>query len=184
MLTLIKSLAYSIALYSFVQGVSIAATVDSPIAGTTLSGSTLTLELSAQQNNSRGFQVFVGLFPGSSEYFNTQATGMVQSPVTITGLPTDGSVVNVRVFEVSPQYEWLYETNVAYYSGSDDGDGGGTGDGGGSTDGTGTPTNITVDGEVTLTTGMTAEQMQSMLTAILLTISVALAFRMILKWMR
>ena len=125
-----------IAISLLVHKVAFAAiTIVSPI-NTTLDSTVQTFEFETSSNNVDSFQVFIGQYSGSSEYYNTQTQGVlpVGTPLTVTGLPDDGTPVNVRVYEVLPNGGWSDEIDFAFTAYTDNGSGDG-GDVGGSTSG-------------------------------------------------
>ncbi len=95
------------------------AVITSPVPGSTLSGSTVTFiwnDVGADQ-----YQLDIGSSQGGTDYYSqSQGTGL---ETTVSGLPTDGSTLYVRLWTVWGQ-QWNY-TDFEYTASTGSGGGGG-----------------------------------------------------------
>lgn len=116
--------------------VEAATTIVAPT-GNVLAGTTVTFDWTTNNNNVRGYHVFIGEYSGTTDYYNSQVTGEVNPPITVSGLPDDGGPVEMRIYEVRNSGNWTQESNFSFTAatGSDDGGGDGEGDGDGGDNG-------------------------------------------------
>ena len=75
----------------------IKAVITSPTPGSTLPGSTVTFQWNAGFH-AQGYHLNVGSFVGGSQYLNSGTIPLGTQSRTVTGLPTNGSTVYVRLF--------------------------------------------------------------------------------------
>lgn len=118
-------------------------------------------------------RIRVGPSLNSNQYLATEFTG---NTITVTGLPTDGSTIHLRVlFNLPPNN--LFPSEFYTFTAWD-------GVSVPPTDPTDPTDPTTITGEVIFTTGMTNEQMGPIIQSILLIFVVAFGFRMILRQLR
>lgn len=72
-------------------------TIDSPVPGSVLSGDSAAFNWQANGTAVDAWWVYAGPIQGNHNYYNSGNLGSATS-TTITGLPTDGSVVHIRLF--------------------------------------------------------------------------------------
>ena len=98
-----KNMRMIAAIVFVLSGVSVASSaqgapiITNPTPGSTLSGSSVTLSLSKNGTDNSHFFVYVGSAKGQRDHFSS-SSAFTQLSHTVTGLPTDGETVHVRLW--------------------------------------------------------------------------------------
>ena len=102
--------------------------ITDPQNGSTLSAASQTFHWNSNGTNVSEWWIYAGSYKGGKNYYNSGSLGTATS-CTVTGLPTNGSTVFVRLWYKSGTWKYADFTYTAASDnsggGSDDGDGGG-----------------------------------------------------------
>ena len=152
----------------------------SPTAGSVLQGDTVTFSWAATD---RTYRLHVGQWQGSQEYYST-AQDISATSLTVSGLPTDGSNVWVRLWET--QGNWSSQDTMFVSGPSQESTTGGDTTGGGDNSGGGTTgvVSLAEGSTVSISSGIDDAQMSEMLGGIGLTLVIAMTYRIIRQVLR
>lgn len=134
------------------------------------------------------YAVFVGEQAGGGEYFSYDDAGAVQPPLTVSGLPLDGSDVYIRMFEIGSSGTWTSQTETSFVSSpsgvspdNSSGNAENNSPSGVVSLAAGSTVSLSPDSALMIDSGMTIEQFDQVVAGVLMTLATAIGIRFLLK---
>ncbi len=89
--------------------------LNTPAAGSTLSASSQVFSWAANNSNVVDWWLYVGSTVGGLQYYNSHSLGAATTSVSVSGLPDDGSALQVRLwYKVGTVWDFVDNTFTAY----------------------------------------------------------------------